>query len=152
MRFAATLFAAILAATVVPAHADHTRPGLFGDVGTPPADEDASHANVSTKLMIERCTILVKNMRTDAEGHILDYMHNHQTGFCLGWVNASMVFLNMRDASGAPLLNVCLPEGIHTLEIIQTFLDFVKEHPEDLKYNPSFLIYWAMLDKYQCAK
>ncbi len=150
MRLAITLVILALAGTN--ALADHGRPGLFSDVGEPPAEEDVSHGNALTKLMVERCTMFVKNMKADADGHILDYMHNYQTGFCIGWVNASMVFLNMRDAAGAPALNVCLPEGIHTLELVQSFLEFAKEHPDDLKYNPSFLIYWAMLDKYQCQK
>ena len=144
------IIAAALAATTMAAQADHVRPRLFSDVGTPPAAEDVSHANVSTKVMIERCGKFAKSMRLDHEGHIRDYAHSYRTGFCLGWINASMVFLNMRDESGAPALGVCLPEGIHTGEVLKSFLEFAKQHPDDLKYNPSFLIYWALLEQHPC--
>jgi len=65
---------------------------------------------------------------------------------------ARRLFLSMRGTTGAPTLGVCLPEGIHSFEVIETFLDFAKAHPEDLGYNPSFLIYWSMLDKYPCTR
>jgi hypothetical protein len=150
MRHNVFLAAVVLALTVAAARADHARPGLFTDVGVPPAEEDASHSNVSAELMVDRCSNFLANARFDVDGHVADYQHNYQAGFCLGWVNASMVFLNVRDSAGAPALGVCLPEGIHTFEVIRNFLDFVKANPKDLKYNPSFLIYWAMLDKYPC--
>lgn len=134
------------------ARADHVRPGLFSDVGAPPAEEDVSHGTMTTPLLIDRCKAMLDSSRTDGEGHLTDYKHDYKAGFCLGWINASMVFLNVRDAAGAPALGVCLPDGIHTFEVIQTFLDFSKENPDDLKYNPSFLIYWAMLEKYPCQK
>ena len=134
------------------AHADHLRPGLFTDVGAPPAAEDTSHGNVSAELMVDRCTNFVTNVSTDREGHITDYQHNYQAGFCLGWINASMVFLNLRDSGCTPALGVCLPEAIHTFEVIKNFLDYARANVDDLKYNPSFLIYWAMLEKYPCKK
>lgn len=151
MRYGA-LIAAALAAAAMPARADHDRPEIFTDIGTPPAAEDAVRTNVSTQLMIDRCSHFLTYLRTDAEGHILDYLHDYRGGFCLGWINASMVFLNMHSSAGAPVLGVCLPDGIHTFEVMQTFLDFAKAHPEELKFNPSFLIYWAMLDKYPCKQ
>ena len=120
--------------------------------GFAPPAEDASHGNVSAELMVERCTNFVTNVSTDREGHITDYQHNYEAGFCLGWVNASMVFLNVRDSGGVPALGVCLPEGIHTFEVIKSFLDYARANPDDLKFNPSFLIYWAMLEKHPCKK
>lgn len=153
MRLLLTLIcAAMFVAIAFTTRADHARPGLFGDVGAPPTEEDISHGNALTKLMVERCTKFVNNMRADDEGHILDYIHDYQTGFCLGWISASMVFLNIRDSAGAPALGVCLPEGIHTGVVVKTFLEYAKQNPEDWKYNPSFLIYWSMLGKYPCAR
>jgi hypothetical protein len=141
-----------LVAAASSARADHARPGVFSDIGTPPAVEDQSHGNTTNALMIERCTSFLKTLDADPEGHIRDYRHDYQTGFCLGWINASMVFLNFRDSNGAETLGVCMPEGTHSLTVIKAFLDYAKRHDDDLKYSPSFLIYWAMLEKYPCKK
>jgi hypothetical protein len=141
-----------LIAAASSAHADHARPGVFSDIGTPPAVEDQSHGNTTSKLMIERCTWLLKTLDADKEGHIHDYRHDYRSGFCLGWINASMVFLNFRDSNGAEMLGVCMPEGTHTLAVIRAFLDYIKRHEDDLKYSPSFLVYWAMLEKYPCKR
>ncbi len=143
------MIATALALGSLPARADHDRPGIFSDVGAPAA-EDISHGNISTELMVDRCNNFLTNLRTDPEGHLTDYLHNYEAGFCIGWINASLAFLNLRDSTGAPALGVCLPEGIHTFDVVQTFLEFVEANPEDLKYNPSFVIYWAMLDKHPC--
>lgn len=145
------LVAGMLAAGA--ATADHARPGIFSDVGTPPAGEDDSHSNVSTDLMVERCTQFVSTALLDTDKHIRSFEHSYGTGFCLGWVNASMAYLNVRDKDGAPALGVCLPEeGIHSNEVMKIFLDFVAANPGDKKYNPSFIIYWAMLEKFPCIK
>lgn len=141
-----------LIAAASSARADHARPGVFSDIGTPPAVEDQSHGNTTSRLMIERCRKLLKTLDSDKEGHIRDYRHDYQAGFCLGWINASMVFLNFRDSNGTETLGVCMPEGAHTLTVIRTFLDYAKQHEDDLKYSPSFLIYWAMLEKYPCKR
>jgi hypothetical protein len=152
MRYRTILIAVALAALTGAASADHDKPGLFTDIGTPPADEDVSHGNLSTELLIARCNYFLANVQTDTEGHIKDYRHDYQGGFCVGWINASMVFLNVRDGENKPALGVCLPEGIHTLEVIRTFLDFTNANPDEWKYSPSFLIYWSMLDKYPCRQ
>ncbi len=141
-------FALIMAASSV--RADHARPGIFSDIGTPPVVEDQSHGNTTNALMIDRCTSLLKTLGTDREGHIRDYRHDYKSGFCLGWINASMVFMNFRDGNGAHTLGVCLPEGIHSVTIVESFLDYAKQHKDDAKYNPAFLIYWALLEKYPC--
>jgi hypothetical protein len=132
------------------AHADHARPGIFGDLGAPPAKEDPTHGNTSTDLMIERCSAFLRSIRYDKEGHIRRYRHNYNSAFCIGWINSAMVFMNFRDKDGREMLGVCLPEGTHSVDVIKTFLDFAKEHADDRQYNPSFLIYWALLDKYPC--
>ena len=139
-----------LLAAASSARADHTRLGIFSDIGTPPAIEDQSHGNTTNELMIDRCTSLLATLEEDKEGHIRDYRHDYKTGFCLGWINASMVFMNFRDSNGAQTLGVCMPEGIHSLTVIKAFLDYAKRHEEDMQYNPSFLIYWALLEKYPC--
>jgi Rap1a immunity proteins len=153
MRYATSfltilIVGAVLAAT--PVNADHFRPGIFTDLGALPAEEGAIHGNVSALLMIERCARFVNSVRIGENEQIRDYTHSYGAGFCLGWINASMVFLNVRNSAGAPALGVCLPEGIHSDEVAKVFLDFVKENPDDQKYSPTFIIYWALLDKYSC--
>lgn len=146
------IIALALVAAASSARADHARPGVFSDIGTPAAVEDQSHGNTTNAILIGRCTSFLKALDADKEGHIRDYRHDYQAGFCLGWINASMVFLNFRDSNGAETLGVCMPEGTHSLTVIKTFLDYAKRHEDDLKYNPSFLIYWAMLEKYPCKR
>jgi hypothetical protein len=135
MQYRTILIAAALAVLTGSASADHDKLGLFTDIGTPPADEDVSHGNLSTELLIARCSYFLANVQTDDEGHIKDYPHNYQTGFCVGWVNASMVFLNVRESENKPALRVCLPEGIHTIEVIRSFLDFANSNPDEWKYT-----------------
>ena len=142
---------ALLAAAAA-ASADHVHPGLFNDIGMPPSADDPTHANISTELMVTRCSKFMKKVRLDHDGHIRRYPHNYASGFCLAWINASMVFLNVRDSADAPALGVCLPEGLHSTDVIKTFLDFTARNRDDWKYNASFLVYWAMLEKYPCSK
>lgn len=146
---ASIMVLALLSLTVA-ARADHARPGLFSDVGAPPTVEDAAHGNTSTALMIDRCNAFLKSSRFDKEGHITDYKHDYKAGFCLGWINSAMVFMNVRDKDGHQALGVCLPDAIHTKSVVETFLAFAKEHIDDHKFNPTFLIYWSLLDKYPC--
>jgi hypothetical protein len=146
------IFALAFAVAYSPAQADHKRPGIFHDVGAPPAAEDPSHGNTSTLLMVRRCEDFLRTAQINRAGHIRRYRHNHNAGFCIGWINSAMVFLNLRTESGGEMLGVCLPEGVHSNAVIETFLDYVKGHPDDRKYNPSFLIYWAMLEKYPCKR
>jgi hypothetical protein len=155
MRLNSLLVAVVLAlgcAALGAAQADHARPGIFSDVGTPPAAEDPAHGNTTTRLMVQRCRSLLRTSRTDEEGHLKAYRHDYSAGFCLGWINASMVFLNVRDTAGNEALGVCLPEGIHSKTVVEAFLDYAQQHEDDLKYNPTFLIYWALLDKYPCKR
>jgi hypothetical protein len=132
--------------------ADHARPGIFGDLGAPPAVEDPTHGNTSTELMVQRCSAFLKSARLDKQGHIRRYRHNYDAAFCIGWVNSAMVFMNFRDKDGAEMLGVCLPDGAHSVDVIKTFLEFAMQHPDEKKYNPSFLIYWSLLDKYPCKR
>ena len=92
----------------------------------------------------------VNSVRIGDDEHIRNYDHSYGIGFCLGWINASMVFLNVRDSAGAPALGVCLPEGLHSDAAAKIFLEYIKDNPEDQKYNPAFIIYWALLGKYSC--
>jgi hypothetical protein len=102
--------------------------------------------------MVERCTDFVESIRTDKRGRIRDYDHDYETGFCLGWINAAMVFMNFRDSSGTQMLGVCLPSGINSKQVAETFLRFAKRNPGDRVYNPSFLIYWSLLEQYPCER
>ena len=45
---------------------------------------------------------------------------------------------------------VCMPEDMLSVDVIRVFLDYVQKNPDDLKYNPSLLIYWSLLEKYPC--
>lgn len=144
------LIALTLALAATTARADHVRPGIFGDVGTPPAVEDPAHINTSTEVMVRRCNAFLSSLRLDKEGHIRRYRHNYDSAFCVAWVNASMVFMNFRDKDGHEMLGVCLPEHLHSVDVVQTFVDYVKANPDDQKYSPSFLIYWSLLAKYPC--
>lgn len=146
------VIATVMAFAVTAARADHQRPGMFGDVGAPPAVEDPTHGNTSTALMVRRCNAFLRSIRLDKEGHIRRYRHNYDSAFCLGWVNSAMVFMNFRDKDGHEMLGVCLPEGMHSMDIVQSFVDYVKQKPDEQKYNPSFLIYWALLEKHPCKK
>ena len=56
--------------------------------------------------MIDRSSALLDTIRLDKEGHIRDYKHDYKAGFCLGWINAAMVFMNFRDNNGAEMLGV----------------------------------------------
>ncbi|MBM3530193.1 MAG: hypothetical protein FJX62_19085 [Alphaproteobacteria bacterium] len=147
-----SFIAIVLAFAVSAAHADHQRPGMFGDVGYPPPAEDPTHGSTTTDLMVSRCNAFVRSVRLDKEGHIRRYRHNYNTAFCLGWVNSAMVFMNFRDKDGHEMLGVCLPDGVHTVDVVRTFLDYVGKKPDEKKYNPSFLIYWALLEKHPCKK
>ena len=55
-----------------------------------------------------------------------------------------------RDKDAHQTLGVCLPEGTHTKTVVENFLAFARQHDDDRKYNPSFLIYWSLLEKYPC--
>ncbi len=145
------IVACALAVTVSAARADHQRPGIFGDVGAP-AVEDPTHGNTTTTLLVRRCNAFITSARLDKERHIRRYRHNYNSGFCIGAINTAMVFMNFRDSAGAQLLGVCLPEGLHSMDVVQTFLDHVKQHPDDRKFNPAFLIYWSLLEKYSCKR
>jgi hypothetical protein len=102
--------------------------------------------------MVRRCSRFLNTLRLDKEGHIRRYRHNYDSAFCIGWINSAMTFMNFRDKDGHEMLSVCLPEGVHSMDVVKTFLDFVKQHPDDRQYNPSFLIYWSLLDKYPCKR
>jgi hypothetical protein len=154
MRVRFLVVAAVLtAAVLVPlARSDHARPGLFHDFGPTVTEEDPAYASTTTPLMVDRCTALLRSMKIDKQGNIIDYNHDYRGGFCLGWINAAAVFMNFRDAAGGPLLGVCLPKDIDSKTVAEAFLAFADHHEDDLKFNPSFLIYWSLLEKFPCRK
>lgn len=154
MRTRYIALAAVLAAALMApqARSDHARPGLLHDFGAPVTEEDPAYVSTTTPLMIDRCKALLRSMKIDKQGSILDYSHDYRGGFCLGWINATAVFMNFRDAGGGPMLGVCLPKDIDSKKVVETFLDFADRHDDDIKHNPSFLIYWSLLEKYPCKK
>ena len=63
-----------------------------------------------------------------------------------------MAFLNFHNEAGKHTLGVCMPEDMHSVDVIKTFLDYVHKNTDELKYNPSLLIYWSLLEKYPCKQ
>jgi hypothetical protein len=152
IRYFSIAVALAAAVMVSQACADHARPGLLHDFGMPVTEEDPAYVSTATPLMIDRCKAFLRSMKIDKQGNILDCDHNYRGGFCIGWINATAVFMNFRDGRGGPMLGVCLPKDIDSKKVIETFLDFADRHDDDIKYNPSFLIYWSLLEKYPCKK
>ncbi|CAN0333875.1 unnamed protein product [Phaeothamnion confervicola] len=103
-----------------------------------------------TERVVERCTALEWAIRKSKDGNIRWYRRNYQTGYCLGWINSAMAFVNFHNEAGNHTLAVCMPEDIQSLDALRTFLDYVHKNPDDIKYNASLLLYWALLEKYPC--
>ena len=130
-----------------------SHPGVWEDVMTTPKPEGPyGMGYTSSERVVERCTALEWSIRTDKDGKIRKYKRNYQTGYCLGWINSAMAFLNFHNEAGEHTLRVCMPEDIHSIDVMKAFLDFVHKNPDELKYNSSLLIYWALLDKYPCKQ
>jgi len=128
-----------------------THPGVWQDVITSPAPEgDYGTGFTSTQSVVERCTAFEWSVRRDKEGNVRKYKRNYQTAYCLGWINSAMAFLNFHNDAGNHTLGVCMPEDIESTAVIKVFLDYVNKNPDELKYNPSLLIYWSLLEKYPC--
>lgn len=89
-------------------------------------------------------------MKTGAGDEITRYTQNYQTGYCLGWINSAMAFLNFHNETGQHTLGVCMPEDITSRQVVDIFLGYVGRNPDDMKYNPSLLIYWSLLEAYPC--
>jgi hypothetical protein len=106
----------------------------------------------STERVVERCTAFMWSVRHNKNGSVRKYRRNYQTGFCLGWINSSMAFLNFHNEAGSHTLGVCMPDELDSRHVIDTFLEYVHNNPDHMKYNPSLLIYWALLEKYPCPK
>jgi hypothetical protein len=134
-----------------PASGDH--PGYWGDVMPPPAPEATYGAGrTSTKRMVEWCTELETSMRKDENGAVTEYARDYQSGYCLGWINSAMAFFNFHNEAEQHTLAVCMPETIESTELLRLFLEYVNRNIEDTKYNPSLLLYWALLEKYPCTE
>jgi hypothetical protein len=130
-----------------------SHPGVWQDVITMPAPEGPYGMSfTSTERVVERCTALEWSIRTGKDGNINKYKRSYQTGYCLGWINSAMAFLNFHNEAGKHTLAVCMPEDMQSIDVMKTFLDFVNKNPDELKYNPSLLIYWSLLDKYPCKQ
>jgi len=129
-----------------------THPGVWDDVTRTPAPEGPYGTGyTSTERVVERCTALEWAIKTrKKDGSIRWYRRNYSTGYCLGWINSTMAFLNFHNEAGSHTLGVCMPEQINSVDVIRVFLDYVHKNPDDLKYNPALLIYWSLLEKYPC--
>ena len=128
-----------------------THPGVWQDVmKAPPPEGPYGSGFTGTERVVERCTALEWAIRNSKNGNIRWYRRNYQTGYCLGWINSAMAFLNFHNEAGNHTLAVCMPEDMQSIDVLKTFLDYVNKNPDDIKYNPSLLVYWALLDKYPC--
>ncbi|MFG1479150.1 Rap1a/Tai family immunity protein [Xanthobacter sp. V4C-4] len=125
--------------------------GVWEDVITAPLQEGPyGTGSTSTQRMVERCTAFEWSVKTDEAEEITKYTQNYQSGYCLGWINSALAFLNFHNETGQHTLGVCLPDGITSRQVVDLFLTYVHDNPDDLKYNPSLLIYWSLLDAYPC--
>ena len=130
-----------------------SHPGVWQDViSTPSPEGPYGMGFTSTERMVERCTALEWSIRTDKDGNVRKYRRNYQTGYCLGWINSAMAFLNFHNEAGKHTLSVCIPEDMQSIDVMKVFLDYVHKNTDDLKYNPSLLIYWSLLEKYPCKQ
>ena len=128
-----------------------SHPGVWQDViSTPSPEGPYGMGFTSTERMVERCTALEWSIRTDKDGNVRKYRRNYQTGYCLGWINSAMAFLNFHNEAGKHTLSVCMPEDMQSIDVMKVLLDYVHKNTDDLKYNPSLLIYWSLLEKYPC--
>ncbi|MDI1344345.1 MAG: Rap1a/Tai family immunity protein [Pseudolabrys sp.] len=142
-------------ASAATAHAQQpdpkSHPGVWQDVMRAPVPESPYGTGFTgTERVIERCTALEWAIRKGKNGNIRWYRRNYQTGYCLGWINSAMAFLNFHNEAGNHTLAVCMPEDMQSIDVLKAFLDYVHKNPDEIKYNPSLLIYWALLDKYPC--
>jgi Rap1a immunity proteins len=130
-----------------------SHPGVWQDViSTPSPEGPYGMGFTSTERVVERCTALEWSIRTDKDGNVRKYRRNYQTGYCLGWINSAMAFLNFHNEAGKHTLSVCMPEDMQSIDVMKVFLDYVHKNTDDLKYNPSLLIYWSLLEKYPCKQ
>jgi hypothetical protein len=142
----------------IPAMAAHaqspdpaTHPGVWQDImRTPRSEGPYGMGFTSTERVVERCTALLWSVRHDKEGNVRRYHRNYQTGYCLGWINSTMAFLNFHNEAGKHTLGVCMPDELDSRHVIDVFLDYVHKNRDHMKYNASLLIYWALLEKYPC--
>ncbi len=150
--------AAFLALIVLPASAQQSpkpssTPGIWYDITKTPLPEGRYGMGFSsTKRVLERCTALLWTIRTDKSGDVRRYRRDYQSGYCLGWINSTMAFLNFHNEAGEHTLGVCMPEDLDSKSVIETFIKYVQNNREHMIYNPSLLIYWALLEKYPCKK
>ena len=128
-------------------------PGVWYDITKKPEIMGTYGAGLtSTKRVLERCTALLWSIEKHHDGNVPKYRRDYQTGYCLGWINSSMAFVRVRNEAGGHLLGVCLPDDIDSRQVAEAFITYAHNNREHLIYNPSRLIYWALLEKYPCPK
>jgi len=128
-------------------------PGVWYDITKTPYPLGTYGAGLtSTKRMLARCTALLWSIEKHHNGEMPKYRRDYQTGYCLGWINSTMAFMGVRNQAGDHLLGVCLPDDIDSRHVAEAFVTYSQSNREHLIYNPSLLIYWALLEKYPCKK
>jgi len=128
-------------------------PSVWQDIMKTPRREGAYGSGfTSTQRIVERCTALEWSIRRKKDGSIRKYRRNYQTGYCLGWINSAMAFLDIRDEAGKHTLGVCIPDDMDSVDIVKILLDDTHKDANSLKYNPSLLIYKSLLENYPCKQ
>jgi hypothetical protein len=156
-RLSAFLFLVGLLIPALPAQAQApdpaTHPGVWQDIMKAPRQEGPyGMGYTSTERVVERCSAFLWSVRHNKDGTVRGYRRNYQSGYCLGWINSSMAFFNFHNEAGHHTLGVCLPDELDSRHVIDVFLGYVHNNQDHMKYNPSLLIYWALLEKYPCSK
>jgi hypothetical protein len=131
---------------------EDSSPGVVFDITKLPYAQGSYGAGLtSTRRTLERCAALLRSIKMQ-DGEVHGYTRDYQTGYCLGFANSALMTFNIRDEAGGHLLGVCLPEGIDSQDLIEALLEYAHKNVEHAVYNPTFLLYWAMLEKYPCKK
>ncbi|HYB10827.1 MAG TPA: Rap1a/Tai family immunity protein [Alphaproteobacteria bacterium] len=77
--------------------------------------------------------------------------HGYNPGICIGYISGASDQLDGLKGSALPDLNYCLPSTASTGELREVVVNFLKQHPERLDQQASFLIFDALTRAYACA-
>jgi Rap1a immunity proteins len=69
---------------------------------------------------------------------------------CWGYMEAIQNFLVLSDPDGHGFLGVCAPEDTTLLQLVTSFLAFVRKHPGEMDDSPAVIAIRAMQEAYPC--
>lgn len=130
----------------------HIQGSVYQDImPTIPTESPDGGELPATKRMVDRCIETMLSIRERRDGAIRGYRMSYGAGYCLGWINATMALLKSYGEGREAALRVCMPDDVTSRQVAEIFLDYMDSHTDFKKYNPTVLIYWALLEKYPCA-